>query len=239
MKKVELLHCMGDDLMIVNAARVSFNRQSNWGDGEKGKINEKDVSLINYLSKNGHWTPFAHPQIQFRIKLPIIICRQWYRHTIGFLRSEVSRRYVQYEPEFFAPESWRQSSPQIKQGSLSKEVADPEACSQAYENLCKNALETYNFLLKQGVAPEQARMALPQSMYTEFVETASLYAYARFCRQRLDSHAQKEIRDYAKEISDIIAQKFPVAWKALMQGVLVTEPQQASGKEASHQVASQ
>ncbi|MCK4500077.1 FAD-dependent thymidylate synthase, partial [Candidatus Babeliales bacterium] len=128
-----------------------------------------------------------------------------------------SRRYVSSEPEIFYPKMFRQSSPQIKQGSLMQEVQKPQKCVELYQKTCQNAVKAYCELLEQGVAPEQARMVLPQAMYTEFIETASLQGYARLCQLRLDEHSQKEIRDYAAQIEMIICKKFPVSWNALIR----------------------
>ncbi|MCK4501192.1 FAD-dependent thymidylate synthase [Candidatus Babeliales bacterium] len=232
---VELLHYMGDDLMVANAARVSFNKESAWADGKPGQVADKDASLINYLAKHGHWSPFAHPQLQFRIKMPLIIANQWFKHVVGFVRNSVSRRYVSYEPEIFYPKTFRQSSLQIKQGSLMQEVEKPQECERLFQKTCQNAVKAYNELLASGVAPEQARMVLPQAMYTEFIETASLQGYARLCQLRLDEHSQKEIRDYAAQIEKLIYKKFPVSWSALMSCPVAKQIQLASDRAVALQ----
>lgn len=208
---VECLDIFGDDLTVVNAARVSFAK-------EASEFTERDGKLINYLAKNGHISPFFHPQIRMRLKMPIFVAREWFRHTVGFARNEVSRRYVDEEPECWVPEHLRARDANLKQGS--KEEAIPENAEVVAEiaEYTKNAIAFYNRLLEKQVAPEVARLALPQSMYTEFIETASLSAYARLCGLRLDPHAQKEIRDYAQAVSDILRQKFPVSWVALEKG---------------------
>jgi thymidylate synthase (FAD) len=224
---VELLDVFGSDLTVVNAARVSFNKESEfepirdgYGDSAKvvgHRVSARDQNLIEYLAENKHVTPFFHPQLQFRIKMPIFVVREWYRHTIGFARNEVSRRYVTYEPEFFVPVELRKRDPNVKQGS-SSEVH--ERNDDLLSNIRKSnhkALELYNYLLEQGVCPEQARIVLPQSMYTEFIETASLAGYARLVDLRLDSSAQKEIRDYAQIISSMVEKIFPVSWRALVK----------------------
>ncbi len=205
---VECLDVFGDDLLVVNAARVSFNKEST-------EFSERDEKLVNYLAKNGHITPFFHPQARFRIKMPIFVAREWYRHQIGFARNEVSRRYVDSDPEFFVPEICRQRDVNLKQGSREEPVKDNSICICAMNEINERTLHIYKALLEQGVCPEQARMVLPQSMYTEFIETGSLSAYARLCGLRLDPHAQKEIQEYAEAISKIMAEKFPASWKAL------------------------
>lgn len=208
MAKVELLGVFGDDLMVVNAARVSFHKESK-------NMCLQDEKLIKYLARHNHITPFFHPQIQFRIRMPIFVAREWYRHQIGFARNEVSRRYVDETPECFVPDYLRQRDANIKQGSADESIEDNERCIRLINTLHTTSVELYDELLKKGVCPEQARIILPQSMYTEFIETGSLAAYARLCKLRLDSHAQKEIQVYARMISDILLEKFPVSWNAL------------------------
>ena len=209
----ELLGVFGDDLMVANCARVSMAKHHETFDSDS------DARLINYLAREGHWTPFGHPQAQFRVQAPICVARQWYRHTVGTVRSEVSRRYVDDEPEFFVPTAWR-SRPEgnIKQGSgAALSEYDQPRCHYVLSNLHDNALSAYRALLKYDVAPEQARMVLPQTMYTQWIETASLYYWARLCRLRLDAHAQQEIRDLAEDIAAALRQRFPVSWHALIE----------------------
>lgn len=206
---VELLDTFGDDLTVVNAARVSFAKEST-------EFNEKDEKLVNYLAKHHHVTPFFHPQVRMRIKMPIFVAREWYRHQIGFARNEVSRRYVDEEPEFYVPDICRQRDPKLKQGSKDIEVNDNPICVSAIKEVNTHSLHIYKALLDQGVCPEQARIVLPQSMYTEFIETGSLAAYSRLCHLRLDLSAQKEIRDYAEAVVKLLEPKFPVSWKALI-----------------------
>jgi thymidylate synthase (FAD) len=200
MASVELLECMGNDLMVVNAARVSFAKESH-------DFSEQDGKLISYLAKHNHNSPFFHPQIQFRIKMPIFVAREWYRHTIGFSRNEVSRRYVDDEPEIFIPEELRARDSNKKQGSKDSSIENNDAMVQKIRDFSNQSLELYNELLENHVAPEVARGVLPQNMYTEFIETASLYGYMRLCRLRLDPQAQKEIREYATLISKLLEQK--------------------------------
>lgn len=207
--KVELLHVMGDDLMVVNAARVSFAKESK-------EFSLQDGKLVQYLARNGHISPFFHPQVQFRLKMPIFVAREWFRHTIGFARNEVSRRYVDTPPECYIPTELRERDPNLKQGSKTEIIKENSRNVEIVKTAAQSAMEVYNALLEDKVAPEVARMVLPQSMYTEFVETGSLYAYARLCKLRLDPHAQREIQLYAEAVSDALKDKFPVCWTALM-----------------------
>jgi thymidylate synthase (FAD) len=205
---VECLDVFGDDLTVVNAARVSFNKEST-------TLEPRDEKLITYLANHGHNSPFFHPQARFRLKMPIFVAREWFRHTVGFARNEVSRRYVDDAPECWVPELLRARDANKKQGSKDEAIPDNERIVKEIQNFTSGAISFYEFLLTQGVAPEVARGVLPQSMYTEFIETASLSAYARLCSLRLDPQAQKEIRDYATVVSEIMAAKFPASWKAL------------------------
>jgi thymidylate synthase (FAD) len=209
---VECLEKFGDDLTVVNAARVSFDKISY-------ELTEGDKKLINYLAKHDHVSPFFHPQVRFRIKMPIFVAREWYRHTIGFARNEVSRRYVDSPPECWVPQpdEVRERDPKAKQGSKATPVEESEEVHRVIAEQTRQALKTYNDLLASGVAPEVARGILPQSMYTEFVETGSLAAYARLCHLRLGADAQKEIRMYAGLVDKCLAEAFPVSWKALQQ----------------------
>jgi thymidylate synthase (FAD) len=208
---VQLLDVMGNDLTVVNAARVSFAKEST-------EMTDKDEKLIAYLARHHHVTPFFHPQIRFRIKMPIFVAREWYRHQIGFARNEVSRRYVDTPPEFFVPSmsDIRERDSNLKQGSMNTAIPNSENAYMAISNATAYANGVYQNLLNANVAPEIARMVLPQNMMTEFIETGSLAAYARLCKLRLDPHAQKEIRDYAGQISEELERRFPVSWKALM-----------------------
>ena len=212
---VELLESMGSDLTVVNAARVSFAKEST-------EITQADVKLIHYLAKHNHITPFFHPQVRFRIKMPIFVAREWFRHTIGFARNEVSRRYVDFKAETYNPQHLRARDPKLKQGSKIEDCDENELAADIMERSNSMAIDTYEKLLQLNVAPEVARMALPQSMYTEFIETGSLYAYARLCRLRLDPSAQKEIRHYANAIHCLLRHCFPVSWEALMVDVEAT-----------------
>jgi len=179
-------------------------------------LSVKDQKLIRYLAKHNHWTPFAHPQITLRIKAPISVRTQFFKHKQGFVENEISRRYVSFEPDFYRP-TWRgKPTNGAKQGSEDFIQVAPNT-SSLYDQAIAAAMYAYNTLLEDGVAPEQARFVLPQGMYTEWYWTGSLAAYARFYSQRIDIHAQWEIRQYAEKIGKIISPLFPVSWKELTQ----------------------
>ncbi len=207
---VECLDKFGDDLTVVNAARVSFDKESY-------ALTEGDKKLIHYLAKHDHNSPFFHPQVRFRIKMPIFVCREYFRHTVGLSRNEISRRYVDSLPECWVPkpEEIRERDPKLKQGSKHNPVEDSEGAWKLMDEQVKSSLKTYEDLLKKGVAPEIARAILPQSCYSSFYETGSLAAFSRICNLRLDPSAQKEIRDYATAIDEIMRDLFPVSWEAL------------------------
>jgi len=209
---VELLEVFGNDLTVVNAARVSFAKESR-------ELTLSDEKLISYLAKHNHNSPFFHPQIRFRLKMPIFVAREWFRHQIGFARNEVSRRYVDSTPECWFPsqEDLRQRDKNLKQGSKDTPVESAQELEKIIKDHTEGCVALYTHLIEQNVAPEVARCVLPQSMMTEFIETGSLAAYARLYGLRNDPHAQKEIREYAKNVGDYIALKFPVSWRALTQ----------------------
>lgn len=213
--RAELISHMGTDLTVVNAARVSFDKESDWDEHEDGTdtLCNADRRLISYLSKHGHWTPFSHPQITMRETVPIFVARQRFKHMVGFTYNEVSRRYVDDEPEFYVPDEWRaRPDGSVKQGSGSVLEHMTGWVPRTY----REALKDYNYLLDEGVAPEQARMVLPQSMYTSYYVTGSLAAWARAYKQRIDAHAQKEIQMLAQQWGSIIEPLFPVSWQALI-----------------------
>lgn len=207
---VNYLDHMGNDLTVVNAARVSMNK---W----HSEFQESDTRLIEYLAEHNHWSPFAHAFMQFHIKAPIFVARQLVKHQVGLAWNEVSRRYVDSEPEFYIVEM-RSRAENVKQGSLDETIPIPERKFREVENVlaCQNCIIAYNHMLDDGVAPEVARAILPQSMMTEWVWSGSLYAFARVCNLRLDKHAQKESRIVAKEIYRHLKELFPVSTKALV-----------------------
>ena len=231
---------MGGDLSAVNAARVSFGKESEVltkgdegliqflargctsGDWEahvdrlQGIIDREAIEdVLRYVKRMpDHWTPFGHTAITLHMKAPIFIARQLGKHQVGMVWNEVSRRYVDDEPEFYVPQVWRGRSADKKQGSEGEvklgTLDDAIVSDSPYEALC-----AYKALLKAGVAPEQARMVLPQSMFTEWYWTGNLYAFSNVFVQRTDSHAQRECQDIAHQIGTIIEPLFPVSWKAL------------------------
>lgn len=257
--RVEYITHMGDDLMVVDAARVSFDKKSelesyeeiypigppggDYATGIQYRLSDKDTKLINYLAKNGHWSPFSHPQIQIRVTAPIFIANQLKRSVVGLSINEVSRRYVDDEPTFYIPEKWRGRPPgSIKQGSSDEEitelfydfmgiVSDDDNVGECYEGMVAPVIVTdipheayelylkstkgmYINLLKSGVAPEMARMVLPQAMNTSWIWTGSLLAFIRIYNQRIDSHSQLESQMIAKQLGEILEAHFPVSFKA-------------------------
>ncbi len=222
---------MGSDLSVVNAARVSFGKEkealgyTKIGDGPSiPLIHDTDKSLIKYLAKNKHMSPFGHSFASFHIKAPIFVARQLVKHK--FLRwNEISRRYVDDEPEFYMPDTWRGRSADKKQGSEGKvdlpAYAHITSGWKGYEgkgNYYKISVHVYKDLLKHGVAPEQARMVLPQSTMTEWYWSGSLDAFSDMCRLRCASDTQYESRLVADNISEKMAGLFPVSWEALTDG---------------------
>lgn len=246
--KAELIDKMGNDLRVVDAARVSFSKKSQWEyptDEDwnshyneditlesKGyhylewdayndrdvyvRLNAKDQKIIKYLANHGHWTPFSHTCITLRETIPIFVARQRFKHMVGFTYNEVSRRYVDEEPEFFDMQAWRnRPEGSIKQGSAGVH-ADTAFMDKRYHEIVELTCNLYNEMIADGVAPEQARAILPQSMLTSYFVTGSLYAYARAYKLRADDHAQKEIQDLAAEWDRIIRPLFPTSWAALV-----------------------
>lgn len=272
---------MGDDLAVVNAARVSFGKKSEWEYYEEEwelssnpddrawiqtkfpKLSKADEGLIQFLARGctsgdweellievedrgftasyhadkfareglkelvnhirkmpPHWSPFAHTAISLHLKMPIFVARQIMKHTTGMVYNEVSRRYVDSEPEFYTPKIWRKRADNVKQGSsdVGVDIAyydRDDGYNDWYEDATSICLESYEKMLELGVAPEQARMVLPQSMYTEVIATGNLYSWANLFVQRTDAHAQKETQELAGQIGQIIEPLFPVSWSAL------------------------
>lgn len=227
----------GSDLTIVNAARVSFSKESSWeftnewvetpygtAIDQRRSLKASDERLIKYLARHNHWTPFGHPSITLRERVPIFVARQRFKHVVGFVYNEVSRRYVDDTPEFYTPDVWRARAENRKQGSsdepldqvLYQRMHGDRTITEAVERLNEHALTLYKDMLDHGVAPEQARMVLPQSMYSEYYVTGSLAAFARAYNLRSDDHAQQEIQDLAIHWDTIIRPLFPVSWAALV-----------------------
>jgi len=220
--QAELISCLGTDLTVVNAARVSFDKESDWevNHSVRKELSSKDAALIRYLAKHNHFTPFTHCMITLRETIPIFVARQRFKHTIGFSYNEVSRRYVDDTPEFYTPDTWRGKADNAKQGSSEKEIdINPyNLMVDYYKQAIDTCSWTYQELLRKGVCPEQARMVLPQSMYTSYYVTGSLSAFARAYKLRIDNHAQKEIQDLAKMWDSICSSIYPISWKELTSG---------------------
>ena len=202
--EVDLIDHMGSDLTVVNAARVSFAKESK-------EFSDKDKKLINYLAKHNHWSPFGHCSLQFRIKAPVFVARQLVKHQVGLVWNEVSRRYVDDEPEFYIPERWRLRAENKKQGSSNETI---EYNINGSMDFVKT---TYDNLLKSGVAPEMARMVLPQNMYTEWYWSGTLMAFARVCNLRCKDDTQKETQQIADCIHMWAHRYFRVSWMALRE----------------------
>lgn len=233
--QVDYITHYGTDLSVVNAARVSFDQESDWEHGFKEEyheelggdvkipypvLSERDTKLIHYLAKHKHTSCFEHQGATLRLKVPIFIVRQIQRHRT-FSYNEVSRRYVDSQPEFFWPDKWRKRADNVKQGSSDEVVkwinvgySSVTARTEAFE---EGVTKLYNDMLEGGVAPEQARMILPQNMYTEFYMTGNLRNWAHFLKLRLDGHAQKEVQDVAKMVENILKPLWPVSVEALMK----------------------
>jgi thymidylate synthase (FAD) len=230
---VHRMDSMGSDLTVANAARVSFDKH-------KDELDDSDEKLIAFLAKHGHWSPFSHVSIQFKIDAPIFVARQLQKHQVGLAWNEVSRRYVDTEPEFYSPIEWRRRAADKKQGSMSEPIASQsiangimkeayDASLKAYSRLLRltatprhtiepTEIGTYNLYPYEEICPEQARMVLPQSTMTSWYWSGSLYAFSRVCNLRLKEDAQAETREVAQSISNHCAIQFPISWKHLIQG---------------------
>lgn len=263
----QYINHMGDDLSVVNAARVSFDKESEWewkccgephqsmsapeccGFGAKPVLKAADKSLIQYLARGcstkdwdaliqqameddgykiadilthvkkmpEHWTPFAHTAISLRMKAPVPIRTQCFKHKQGMVENEESRRYITSTPELFVPEFFR-AKPEgsIKQGSGEKHPHS-DGAKEAYVAMCTDAIALYESFVEGGICPEQARFVLPQGVQVNWIWTGNLYAFANFYNKRTDSHSQVEIQELAKQVGEIIQPLFPESWKALTQ----------------------
>lgn len=231
--KVDLIGHYGSDLTIVNAARVSFHKESDLdfstsGDPDLGKLRDKDVKLINYLANHKHFSPFNHAFLSFRVKAPIFVARQLVKHKF-MPWNEVSRRYVDEEPEFYWPEKWRAKAENVKQGSSDESAEymkelqwngrdDLTSADESVEDLvtrCLNgSIAWYKDMIDNGVSPEQARMILPQNMMTEWWWSGTLGAYLDMLTLRLDPHTQYESRIVAQKIAVTVKELFPISYAA-------------------------
>lgn len=227
--KAELLDYMGNDLAVVDAARVSFNKKSElefeYLDDKlglcydaKGRLKEGDKKLINYLAKYDHWTPFAHTALKFRCSAPVPIRTQAFKHKIGMVENEESRRYISSTPEIYIPEFFR-AKPEgsIKQGSAGEHPRSTYWIDRYYDRANK-ALNEYKEMLDDGVCPEQARFILPQGAIVNWIWTGNLVSFANFYNKRTEATAQYEVKVLAESVGKQVAELFPVSWKALTGG---------------------
>lgn len=208
--RVELLDHMGDDLAVVQAARVSFAKDANEFD------EVRDGKLINYLAKHDHWTPFAHTALKFRVSAPVPIRTQCFKHKIGMVENEESRRYISSIPEIFIPEYFR-AKPEgsIKQGSGEKH-AYSDFWKEIYNARTQEAVGAYTAMLEDGVCPEQARFILPQGAIVNWIWTGNLVSFANFYIKRTDPNAQREVQVVAEAVGKEVEKIFPVSWNALV-----------------------
>ena len=243
--KVTLENNYLSDRDVANYARQSFNKLAeNFTDAQNGNLIkflargvstgdwsaliEKMLTVQNakqahelavYLrSIPEHFAPFAHPHITLKIEAPLPIARQMFKHKIGMIESEESRRYVSYKPQFFFPEFFRPSAENVKQGSAVEPMASNDFWMQAYRQHCAESSQIYMAAIADGMCPEQARLFLPQGTEVKWVLTGSLFAFSNLYNQRSDLHAQIEIQDLAEDIGVIIEPLYPVSWAALTRG---------------------
>jgi thymidylate synthase (FAD) len=215
---VEYVDHMGSDLTVVNAARVSFNKH-------KETFDEKDAKLIRYLASHGHWTPFGHATVTLRINAPVPIRTQCYKHKVGFIENEVSRRYTDEDVEFYMPDGWRKKPKNgAKQGSSEETVesisfygGNSDSVTDLVTEHYEYSLDLFNAMIAAEICVEQARFVLPQGMMCKWYWTGSLASFARFYKQRSDAHAQKEIQNLAKMVGEVIQPLFPISWEVLTE----------------------
>ena len=218
----EFIDRMGTDKTVVDAARVSFSKRTQWERNIPNVgiyvLSDRDKKLIKYLATHEHWSPFGHCSLSVHIGAPVFVARQLVKHTVGLCWNEVSRRYVDHPPEFYSPETWRGRPVDKKQGSSDETVvwlSREERVGTAVQKAEQHSAELYEEMITAGVSPEQARMVLPQSMMTEWYWSGSLYAFARVCNLRCKDDTQEETREIAWKIDEIANKYFPVSWPAL------------------------
>jgi thymidylate synthase (FAD) len=221
--KAELIDYMGDDLAVVNAARVSFDKVSEWDVNYDQvpcgveRLSDADTRLIQYLARNNHWSPFSHTAISLRMSAPIPIRTQCFKHKAGLTENEESRRYISSRPDVFVPDEFRAAPDgSVKQGSGGVHHRSEE-WRAVYEVHTRDMVDTYMAMIDDGVAPEQARFILPQGCIVNWIWTGNLVAFARYYNQRTYDNAQKEGRDLARQVADIINPMYPVSWAALTE----------------------
>lgn len=219
--KVDLIDSMGTDLTVCKSARVSFDKESEWGlrwvGAEAGyyekSLKEKDRKLVNYLAEHNHFSPFGHCFASFRVTAPIFVARQLVKHE--YLRmNEISRRYVDYEPVFYFPEDWRQKAKDKKQGS-GEPLEYQEGLKDDYSHMIEYSMALYDDMIAANVAPEMARMVLPQSMLTSWYWSGSMDALANMVNLRIAKDTQLETQQVAKQIDVYMRDLYPVSWVAL------------------------
>ena len=223
--KVELLDYCGSDAAVANAARVSFSAFGEWNEIPDGYTKAKSDKLIGYLAEHEHTSPFRHNSITIRCQAPIFLARQLMKHQAGLSWNEISMRYCDKPVGFFIPEEWRsRPDKSLKQGSgngvvetLNRDDYGLVTTLSAYQDHIKHCTSLYEDMLSNNVAPEMARMVLPQSMLTDWVWTGNLMAFSHVYNLRSKENAQVEARVFAKALSDVIEPLFPVAWKALTE----------------------
>ena len=217
---VEYICHSGSDLLVVNSARVSFSKESK-------EFNDKDEKLINFLAREKHLLPFRHPSLTLRCKAPMFVARQLGKHQTGMSWSEESRRYIKTEPEFYWPDKWRKAADNVKQGSSDEThdmvilygtggkngLTDLEDC---VKEIVEEVLSLYNTLIKEGVAPEQARMILPQNVMINWVWTGTLLAWVHLIKERTSPTAQRETKEFAKMVEKIVREHYPISAGALL-----------------------
>ena len=218
--KAELIDFMGDDLAVVNAARVSFDKESEWVDATDGDykwLSDADTRLIQYLARNNHWTPFSHTAISLRMSAPIPIRTQCFKHKSGLTENEESRRYISSRPEVFVPDEFRAAPDgSVKQGSGGVHE-DSEEWIAYYQMHAENMVDLYEEMIQDGICPEQARFILPQGCVVNWIWTGNLASFSRFYKERTYDKAQKEVQDLARQVADIIKPLYPVSWTALTE----------------------
>ena len=217
MIEVTYVDHMGSDLSVVNAARVSFGKESDWipriHGGEELVLQNKDAKLISYLARHHHKSPFNHCFATFHVKAPVFVARQLVKHEY-MPWNEISRRYVDSEPEFYRPTEWRGRSEDKKQGS---DGVINDIRPSVATNMVEDCRQNYNYLLAKGVSPEQARMVLPQSTMTEWYWSGTMYAFAKMCQLRCAKDTQQESREVAMQVSEYMEKLYPVSWNALWE----------------------
>lgn len=228
--KVEYMAHSGDDILVLNAARASFGKETDWereetyGVDEHGsysdyikKLSDRDTKLLNFLAREKHLLPFRHPQVTLRCRAPIFVARQLGKHQTGMSWSEESRRYITTEPEFYWPDKWRKAAENVKQGSSDEGIEFDDDVIKDFTTSHTQLVIRYDALLKAGVAPELARIILPQNMMITWVWTGSLLSFFHMYKERSHPTAQLETRQFVELVQQEMIKLYPNSWQALMQ----------------------